>query len=425
MSTKAKKSVKQNVIYVVLSVLIILIIYVVYQCIMLLKKPTNSMLVKNGRLTLYEEVVGYVIREEELIDTSAYSGKRQMVTADASRVGAGSTIVSYILEDQNELEEKIAQLDIEIQSLMETQKTIYSADVKNIESEIQKSIYQTLNDKNNVYEMVQLKKKITENLEKKASIVGEKSPTGSKLNSLITERMNYEKQLNDSKKDLKAEKAGLISYRVDGYENILTPNIFSKLSIAELEKIKLGVNQVIPIDEEKIKIINNFYCYLAVPMKSEESKNLAVNDTIKISFDGDFDDYDKATVEYISEEGNKRLVILKTTANIEKLAQYRKVSFDVIWWNYQGLKVSNETIYEKEIKDETTGEVYAILSAVKVQGAGYQKEVWVKVEKTVDEFSIIENYEDEELLELGIPEELVNERYEISMYDEVIFTDEK
>ena len=58
MNTKAKNDVKQNVIYVTLSVLIVLIIYVIFQCVMLLRKPTNSMIVKNGRLTNYEEVVG-------------------------------------------------------------------------------------------------------------------------------------------------------------------------------------------------------------------------------------------------------------------------------------------------------------------------------------------------------------------------------
>lgn len=417
---KTKKSVRQNVIYVVLSVLIILIIHIVYQCIMLLRKPTNSMLVKNGHLINYEEVVGYVIRDEEIIDTSEYSGKRQTVIADASRVAAGSTIVSYVSENQDGIEEKIAELDVEIQKLMETQETVYLADVRNIESEIQQNLYSILSTKNNIYEVIQQKKKITESLEKKASIVGEKSPTGSKLNSLITERMEYEKQLNESKKDLKAEKAGLISYRVDGYENILTPNIFSKLSIAELEKIKIAVNQTIPINNDEVKIINNFYCYLVVPMKSAESKELVLNDTVKISFDGNLDDYERANVEYISEEGDTRLVVLKTTSNIEELTQYRKVSLDIIWWNYQGLKVSNEAIYEKEIVDEITGETYATLFAVQVQEAGYQKEVWVKVEKSVDGFSIIENYEDDELIEMGIPEELVDSRYDVSLYDEVI-----
>ena len=420
MSTNAKKNTKQNIVYIALSVSIILIIYIIFQCILLLRKPTSSMLVKNGRLTNYEEVIGYVIREEDLIDVSEYTGERQIVITDASRAAKNSTIVSYISDEEEEIEKRISELDVEIQNIMETQQIVYSADVKSIENDIQNKIYSILTSKDNIYEIAALKKEITKDLEKKASIVGELSPTGSKLNTLVEERMSYEKKLNDSKKDLKAEKAALISYRIDGYENILTPNSFSKLTVSDLENVKVGVNQVIPIDEEKIKMVNNFYTYLAVPMKSDESKLLSLNDTVKLSFNGDFSNYEKANVEYILDEGDTRLVILKTSSEVEMLTQYRKLSFDVIWWNYEGLKVANNAIYEKQIANELTGEIYATVKAVKLAEAGYQKEVWVKVEKYVDDFSIIENYDDEELIALGIPEDMVDDRYEISMYDEVI-----
>lgn len=420
MSKKASVNTKQNIIYIVLSISIILIIYAVFQFATLLKKPTNSALVRYGRLVNNEEVVGYVIREEALLDTSEFYGERQIVISDASRVGMNSTIVSYITDNQSEIQNKIAELDTEIQKIMETQENIFPTDVKNIESTIQSKLYSIKLCKNDVYEISQIKKEITKNLEKKASIVGELSPTGSRLNTLIEERMNYENRLNESKKDLKAEKAGLISYRIDGYENILTPSIFSKLTIADLEDIKIGVNQIIPIDEEKIKLVNNFYTYLAVPISSEESKKLSINDTVKICFNGNFSDYDKATVEYILNEGDKRLVILKTTSRIEMLTQYRKLSFDIIWWNYEGLKVPNDAIYETKVIDQSTGNEYATLKAVKVEGIEQTKEIWVKVENTAGDFSIIDNYKDDELIEMGIPEEIVDERYEIKMYDEVI-----
>ncbi len=420
MSTKVKNNTKQNIIYIALSVSIIVFLYVVFQCIMLLKKPTNSVLVKNGRLTNFEEVTGYVVREEEIIDTSAFVGKRQIVATDASRVAKNSTIVSYVKDDKNEIENRIAELDVEIQNIMETQQIVYSADVKNIENNIQKQIYNIINVNDNLYDIMQLKKEITTNLEKKASIVGELSPIGSKLNSLIEERMQNENKLNNSKQDLKSEKAGLISYRVDGYENVFTPASFSKLTKNDLENIKLGSNQVIPIHEEKVKIINNFYTYIVVPTKSEESKELKLNDIVKISFDGDLSSYEKATVEYIVDEADERIVVLKTTSEVEMLTQYRKINFDIIWWNYEGLKVPSNAIYDKEIKDDVTGQIYATIKTVQLEDASYEKEVWVKVEKRVDDFAIIENYEDDELINLGIPEDLVDNRYKISMYDEVI-----
>ena len=420
MNTKVKNDTKQNIIYIILSVSIIIFVYVVFQCIMLLKKPTSSVLVKNGRLTNFEEVTGYVVRDEEIIDTTAFIGKRQLVATDASRVAKNSTIVSYVKDDKNEIENRIAELDVEIQNIMETQQIVYSADVKNIENNIQKQIYSIINVNDSLYDIIQLKKEITSNLEKKASIVGELSPTGSKLNSLIEERMKNENKLNNSKQDLKSEKAGLISYRVDGYENVFTPASFSKLTKNDLDNIKINSNQVIPIHDEKIKIINNFYTYLVVPMNSDESKELNLNDVVKISFDGDVSSYEKATVEYIVDEDDERIVVLKTTSEVEMLTQYRKINFDIIWWNYEGLKVPSNAIYDKEIKDEITGQIYTTIKAVRLEDASYQKEVWVKVEKRVDDFAIIENYEDEELINLGIPEELVDNRYKISMYDEVI-----
>lgn len=421
MSTKVKKNAKQDVIYVVLSLSIILAVYVIFQFISLLQKPTNSVLVKNGRLTKYEEVVGYVIRDEEIIDTSNYNGERQMIITDASRVAKNEAIASYVDNNGEDFEGKINKLDIEIQTLMETQQIVYSADVKSIESSIQEEIYKILNNKENIYEIIQLKKNINQYLEKKANIVGDLSPTGSKLNTLIEERMKYENKLNNSKKDLKAKKSALVSYRVDGYENILTTNSFSKLTLEELEKIKVGINQSIPISEDKVKLVDNFYSYIVVPIKSEEGKALKLNDTVKICFDGDFSNYDKATVEYIIEENDDtRLIVLGTSSNTEMLTQYRKVSFDIVWWNYQGLKVPNDAIYEKEIKNDITQEVYAKVKAVKLEDAGYQKEVWVKVEKFVEDFAIIENYKDSELLEMGIPEDIVEDRYEISMYDDVV-----
>ncbi len=361
-----------------------------------------------------------MIRDEEKIDVSTFLGTRQMVAQDATRVAKGEVIASYLLEEETEYKKKIAALDAEIQELMEKQQIVYSADVKNIETEIFAQIYGMLRYKNNLFAINETKKSFDKNLEKKASMIGERSPTGSKLNQRIEERLEYERKLGESKKDLLAEKAGLISYRIDGYENIFTPNSFSKLKIEDFQKMKIGVNQSIPISDHEVKWVNNFYCYIALIMKSEESKKLNLNDTIKISLNGNFDEYIKASVEYILDENEERVVVLKITSDVEKLTQYRKVRLDVIWWNYQGLKVPNSAIYDAQIPKGESGESYATVKAVKVQEAGYQKEVWVKVEKSSEDFSIIENYSEEELMELGVPESVANEKKEVSLYDEIL-----
>lgn len=417
MHTKAKR---QTIIQIVVSIIVILFIYAIIQLVIFLKKPTNLTLVKNGTIIEYEEVTGYVIRDEELIDTSKYTGIPELVVQDGERVSKNGTVISYVSREEEKIVNKITELDSKIQDAMESRQEIYTADVKNLDSTIQTNIYDAIKHKSDVYEAKEYKTTINNSVEKKAKIVGELSPSGSKIKELINERLNYEIELNKSKQDLKSNMAGLVSYRVDNYENILTPNSFSSLSISKLDKMKFGTDQIIPLSNDKAKVINNFVCYIAVPMKTEKSKELSLNSTVKLKFDNMYDEYVKSTVEYISDEENgERLVIFKITTNVEELSKYRKITFDVVWWSENGLKVPNSAITYETITD-AIGKEIATLPTVTVIESTYEEKTWVKVIKSTSKFSIIENYKDAELIEMGIDEDTVKNRNEIRMYDQVI-----
>lgn len=415
------KSKNQTVIYVVLSVVIVLVIYAFVQLILFLRQPTNSTLVRNGTLIEAEEVVGYVIRDEYIVDTSAYSGITNIVVNDENRVSKGGTIISYVSSDQEKLINKISELDVKIQEAMDNKPNTYYPDVKNLETNIQDNLYKIISKRSDVYEVYEYKTTINKDIEKKAKIVGELSPAGSQIKELISKRLDYERELNKSNQELKSDRAGLVSYRVDNYENILTPSSFSALSIAELEKIKLNVGQIIPIDTSKVKIVNNFECFIAVPMKSEKSKELELNSTVKLRFANMGDDYVKSTVVYISdEEDERRLVIFKVPTNTEELTKYRKINLELIWWSDTGLKIPNEAIRYETVIDSNTNKKIATLPTVTTIESNYQDDVWVKVIRSTDKFSIVENYTDTELLEMGLTEEMIKGRSEIKMYDEII-----
>ena len=51
---------------------------------------------------------------------------------------------------------------------------------------------------------------------------------------------------------------------------------------------------------------------------------------------------------------------------------------------------------------------------------GNTEKILVKVLRQNDTYSIIENYEDEELKELGMEDEKISKRSKINLYDEVI-----
>ena len=71
-------------------------------------------------------------------------------------------------------------------------------------------------------------------------------------------------------------RSGVVSYRVDGYENTLTTENFDYLTKDFLKGIKLKVGQVVATSQESGKIIDNFKCYIACILNSEEAKQSKV-----------------------------------------------------------------------------------------------------------------------------------------------------
>ena len=101
-------------------------------------------------------------------------------------------------------------------------------------------------------------------------------------------------------------------------------------------------------------------------------------------------------------------MILKTNKAVEDLISYRKISVDVIWWSYSGLKVPNSAIIEE-----------GGLSYIIRNRAGYKDKILVKVLKQNKSYSIIRNYLPKELTELGYDEKEKRTMKSISTYDEI------
>jgi hypothetical protein len=385
------------------------------------KKPTEYTIARNDRITNYENAVAYVIRNEEVIPTDSFEGERKIVAGDSTKVAKNGVIATYIEKNVEDNKAEIEEIDEKIQSIIDSEDFEYPQELKTIDKQIGQEIYNLGKKKNEYTALTVIKDDIDEMLYGKITAIGNLNLKNSELKSLISERISYETNKYSYKKDLNAPKSGMVSYRVDGYEDYINVNNLDSINLEMLNDISYVVNQKIPIDPEKVKLIDNFSAYLAIVTNSEESMALNIGDSIKVSFDGSLSNYSKGIVERIIDEEESRIIIVSVDNNTENLSKYRKINVDIIWWNYEGLKIQNDSIYDKDFVDETTGEVYATVKAIKLLGTtGYQREVYIKLEKSTSDFSIISNYEDKELLEMGIPEAVVNSRNKINLYDRVI-----
>lgn len=444
MAKQKKKRLNQNIVLVALSIAIIGLVFFVVSLVRLFQKPASTVMIKNGELINYEEFVGYIIRDEDVVDTSSYDGIIKTAVSDAERVSKGAPIMNYVSKAEEQLMEKIAELDTKIEQAIESQQTIFTNDVKILDTEIENYIYSNLRNSNLLDSTREYKNIINEKVEKKAKIVGELSPAGSELKSLIQERTKYETELNDAEKAVYASKAGLVSYRVDGYENILTPASFSELTIDYLKSLKTTKDQVISANSNKVKLVNNFCCYIAIPLGEDGLEKITLNETTYLRFESTGDRLIPATVEYMSTEEDGILCIFKINSNVEELTKYRKVSVDVVWWRTKGLKVNEDVIHYTELQvpsgeekviqsgDETiivesSGDSTVTktikIPTVTVKKAYYDTEVFVKILKSAKGFVILDNYTTEELEEMGVSQEMIDNRGTIKLYDELLVAD--
>ena len=168
--------IKQHVIQVVLlSLIIFSIIFFIYQIISLAMNPTDSFLVDYGKVSQEESLIGYVIRDEKLIQAPENQTKLVQIKNEGDRVSVGEAVFRYEAPNEQELNTKIEELNNEIQKAMEGQTEIFSSDIKALENQIATRI-DGIQNKNNIQEIKEYKTDINGYITKKAKISGELSP---------------------------------------------------------------------------------------------------------------------------------------------------------------------------------------------------------------------------------------------------------
>ena len=394
--------------YLFLILMAIVFVYLFFQLSKVWRNSITKTVVTDGTLLYEETAEGYLIRDEVVLEGTNYKNGMVQILSDGERAAKGENFFRYYSSNEAGILEQMSSLDEQINDEIEKSGLIVtSSDISSIEKQIETTI-DSMYDINYLLKVQEGKNKIDSLITKKAEYTGKDSPSDSNLRNLTNQRSELENRLESESEIVTAPVAGLASYRIDGLEDKLTPNNFDSLSYDMLKSFDLKVGAIVPQSNEKGKIVNNFESYIAMVAKSESAMGAKVGDqvTIRLSDSSEI----KAEVVYVRDEGtDKRIIVFKIEQEIAQLLQYRKISFDIIWWKYSGLKVSNTALLDEDDK----------MYLEKIRNGNYEK-IYVKVLRQNDTYSIIENYEDEELISLGIDEDKVSKRSKINLYDEVI-----
>lgn len=415
MEKKNKKVTKKSKVNIIMPMIIttivvaIIILYIGNSMYDWLKQPTNVFLVENGEVIQEETATGYVIRDESVVQGENYKNGILKIKTEGQRVSKGDSIFRYLSESEESIKQQISEIDNQIQKIMDNNASGFSSEKKLLENQIKAQVDE-LYKNNNIQKNNEYKKEIDSAITKKARAIGELSPTGSELKNLINKRDELENKLKANSEYIKAPISGIVSYRIDGLEDKLKIDDFSYLNKNFLESLNLKTGSVIAENDEKGKIINNFECYIAVILNSNEAKNARLGGKVKLIL-SNLEEI-SATISYINvEEDDTRTIIFKITNNIEELIKYRKISIDIVWWNYKGLRVPNSSIITED------GKAYVVRNR-----AGYLDKILVKILRQNETYSIIDRYTTEEFKDMGYTAKEINSMPKISLYDEILIT---
>ena len=371
----------------------------------LMRNPTQTVVVREGKIVKDESQIGYIIRDEVVVEGENSQNGMEQIADENSRVASMESIFRYYSINENEIKDKLNEIDAKFEVAMsENEETIFSSDTKLLDSQIVDKLNK-LNTLTSTQEIQEYKKDIENCIKKKARIVAELSPEGSVLKELITQRDELEYSLVEDSEYVKAPMSGIVSYRIDGLEQTLNPNDLSIYNEEFLNGLDLKTGQIVATSTEKGKIINNFKCYIAFTSDREEAKNAAIGNKITIELPSGLQINSKIVA--INENPNgKRTFVIEFDKGIKELTLYRKISFETIWWNSSGYKIPESCLIKEDNLDyiikEKNDELVKILVKVKRQAGGY---------------AIISNYSTSELEKLSDEYKTSNT---IANYDEII-----
>ncbi len=395
---------------IIMLVLLCILVYILQLIVRLFQNPTDTFLVEQGQIYQEESAIGYIIRDETVIKGENYKNGMSQIKTEGEKVAKGEPIFRYYSNGEENLLKKIAELDQKIDEAMSKEKDPLPGDTKVLETQITDKL-DKIYQESDLSKIKEYKKDINTYIIKKAKIAGDYSPAGSYLKKLIDERKEYENELNSGAEYLESPISGVVSYRVDGYEEILKPVDFKYITKDFLEGLDLKTGQIISANNESGKVIDNYQCYIATIIKKTYAKNAEVGDTIEIRLPTGKEI--PAEISYITEDENQYVVVLKIEKSVEELISYRKISFQIIWWSDSGKRIPNTAIQKEEHGDQEVA--YVIRTR-----AGYEDKILIKVLRSNERYSIVTNYTSAELDELGY--ESKDDIYDrkLALYDEIL-----
>ena len=406
-NVKKTKSNKGQIIAIII-VTILLVCLLFHSIFSLITKNESTYIVRYGNISKEEDLSGLVIREENVVTVpeDVSSESLQRIITEGKRIAEGENVYKFYTNDETDIHKQINELNAQIQNeIANSEEKLVSIDTKLYDEQITE-ILKKISLPNDVQTIEEYKKNLDDLMSKKSQEMGKISSKDSKLKELVNQKTELEKKLDSASKYIKSTRSGIVSYRIDGLEEKINSKDLSCYTEKYINDLDLTNGQIVSSVESKGKIVNNFVSYIAVTSKSEEAQNAKLKQKIYIELpNGKV--INARIVQINPNSGKSKTIIIKINQGIEDLLIYRKVNFNVIWWNDSGFKIPNSSLVE----------INGLHYVIKTRN-GYSNMILVKLDNQSDYYSIVSNYSTSEIKELS--NVIENTSTTLTLYDQIL-----
>ncbi|MCL2699201.1 MAG: hypothetical protein FWE68_02725 [Defluviitaleaceae bacterium] len=312
--------------------------------------PSES--VRMGTLDIPVIFQGIIVRDETVY-TAPISGVASYMVNDLDRVRAG-TLIGEIrdAETSETAAYNLAEAERALLRMHERRSEIsaFARDVDNIYLQVKNvvdnralpSLQQA--DFAGIYEV---RDAINSNLNLRNQIVMNESR--GTLETLANERQHFETELNRSISSVHSERSGVVSFVIDGLEDVLTLDRLDDLTPEETHMLVDYSNMVRVREAEEgdplFKIINSNAWYIAayIPVEYVNNWNVGDHRTIYIQ-DGGSSTGVEMRVDRVERGGAEFYVVLRSTRNLLDFLHLRNVRFKITSSEHTGYKIPTAAI---------------------------------------------------------------------------------
>lgn len=393
MEVKDKKRLKKRLKIGGILVLVFALLYIPSLVFWIYGDDVATEIVRMGEIEELITTDAYIIRSEEVLK-SEMDGECLREVTEGEKVQANARIATVLNQDSANLLKELKNLDNRIIDAQESNKgvkAVFSEDIKKIEKDIDERLKHIANciNKNNYSEIKKTKTQIDDLMEKKARISGELSPSDTFLKSLLAQKEVLQKRIESTTSYIVSLNSGIISYEVDGYEGLLSPEKIPELTIKDIQNIKVKSSvqesDSLKVEKEKpfAKVVSGIEYYFAFVLGSKNKMGFEVDDRVSIRINN-LDRIIEGIVYYKSNEmDGKYIYAVKCDKALGETVSMRSVNIDIIKNQYSGLKVRLSSLTNVDKKNST--------AKIVLVRSGFAKYVKVKIVGKNDTYAIVDN----------------------------------